>query len=152
MFPSTRSPRIPALVPDLNGVDTPRDQLVRHREDPACFECHKRMDPLGLALEGFDVIGRYRAKYQTGPKIDPSGEMFGARFEDVAELRQILRAREDEFAKSLTIKLAEYAKGRKLNRRDLEMVDQVAARAKTDEYRFKSLLRHLLMSKLMRDR
>ena len=110
------------------------------------------MDPLGLALESFDVIGRYRAKYETGPKIDPSGEMFGTKFKDVAELRRILRSREDQFAKSLIIKLAEYAKGRRLNRRDLEIVDQVAAKSNTDEYRFQSTLRHLLMSNLMRDR
>jgi hypothetical protein len=143
---------VPALVPDLNGVDTPRDQLVRHRKDPACFECHKRMDPLGLALENFDVIGRYRAAYETGPSIDPSGELNGARFANVAELRQILRNRESEFAKSLAIKLAEYAKGRRLNRRDHELVDQIVVEARKDDYRFKSLLRRLLLSKLMRDR
>lgn len=143
---------VPALVPDLNGVDTPRDQLVRHREDPACYECHKRMDPLGLALESFDVIGRYRTKYETGPKIDPAGEVFGTKFANVAELRKILRTREREFAKNLTIKLAEYAKGRRLNRRDIELVDQFVAEAGKDGYRFKSLLLQLLKSKLMRDR
>lgn len=143
---------VPALVPDLNGVDSPRDQLVRHRKDPACFECHKQMDPLGLALENFDVIGRYRTKYEAGPEIDPSGEMFGDRFKDVPQLRQILRSREDQFAKNLIVKLAEYAKGRRLNRRDLDLVDQVAAKSKTDEYRFQSMLRHLLMSNLMSDR
>lgn len=143
---------VPALVPDLTGADTPRAQLVRHREDPACFECHKQMDPIGLALESFDVIGRYRAKYQPGPKIDPAGEMFGASFANVAELRKILRTREADFARSLTIKLAEYAKGRELNRRDLEMVDQVVAKAAKDEYRFQSLLLEMLKSKLMRDR
>ena len=126
---------VPALVPDLTGVDTPRAQLARHREDKACFECHKQMDPLGLALENFDVIGRYRERYpndtqsrgKSGPKINPGGEMFGARFQNVAGLRKILRSREDKFARSLTIKLAEYAKGRELNRRDLEIVDQVVA-------------------------
>jgi len=143
---------VPALVPDLNGVDTPRDQLVRHRKDPACYSCHKQMDPPGLALESFDVIGRYRTKYETGRPIDPAGEMFGSRFNSVAELRKILRSREDQFAKSLIIKLAEYAKGRRLNRRDLEIVDQIAAKSKPDEYRFKSMLRHLLLSNLMRDR
>ena len=143
---------VPALVPDLNGVNTPRDQLVRHRKDPACFECHKRMDPLGLALENFDVIGRYRAAYETGPGIEPSGELNGTRFANVVELRQILRTREGDFAKSLTIKLAEYAKGRRLNRRDHELVDQIVAESTKDDYRFKSLLRRLLLSDLMRDR
>ena len=143
---------VPALVPDLNGVDTPRDQLVRHREDPACFQCHKKMDPLGLALENFDVIGRYRTKYESGPKIDPSGELFGTPFSNVPELRKILRSREKDFAKSLTIKMAEYAKGRKLNRRDLEIVDQVVAEAEKEEFRFRSLLLRMLHSKLMFNR
>ncbi|QDT62528.1 Planctomycete cytochrome C [Stieleria bergensis] len=140
---------VPALVPDLNGVDTPRDQLVRHRRDPACFECHKRMDPLGLALENFDVIGRYRAAYETGATIDPAGQIFGTKFQNVTELRKLLRTQQDPFAKSLIIKLAEYAKGRRLNRRDLEIVDQVAAKSKQDEHRFQSMLRHLLASELL---
>lgn len=143
---------VPALVPDLTGTDTPRAQLVRHREDAACFDCHKQMDPIGLALENFDVIGRYREKYKPGPMIDPSGEMFGQSFKNVAELRKILRTREGDFAKSLTIKLAEYAKGRELNRSDLEIVDQVVAEAAKEEFRFKSLLRRLLMSRLILDR
>lgn len=143
---------VPALVPDLNGVDTPRDQLVRHREDPACFECHKRMDPVGLALENFDVIGRYRVKYETGPAIDPSGEIYGKSFDNVAQLRRLLRTREGEFARNLTIKIAEYAKGRRLNRRDMEIVEKVVADAKKDDYRFQTLLRQLLLSRLMRDR
>jgi hypothetical protein len=142
---------VPALVPDLNGLDTPRAQLVRYREDPACFACHKGMDPLGLALENFDVIGRYRAAYEAGQKIDPSGEVFDTPFEGIPQLRKILRAREEEFARSLMIKLAEYGKGRRLNRRDLEIVDQVMAEAQKDDFRFKSLLQ-LLMSELMRER
>ena len=149
---------VPALVPDLTGADTPRAQLARHREDKACFDCHKQMDPLGLALENFDVIGRYRERYLTGkkgksgPKINPAGEMFGSGFKTVAELRKVLRSREHEFATNLTIKLAQYAKGRSLNRRDLEIVDQIVAEAGKDEYRFKTLLEGLLLSKLMRDR
>ncbi|MEM7600348.1 MAG: DUF1592 domain-containing protein [Verrucomicrobiota bacterium] len=143
---------VPALVPDLNGLDTPRDQLVRHREDPACFACHKVMDPLGLALESFDVIGRYRADYEAGGKIDASGEVFGASFEGLPQLRKLLRTREREFAKSLTIKLAEYAKGRTLNRRDLETVDRMVAEAEGEGYRFQSMLRQLLMSELLRHR
>ncbi|NNE94249.1 MAG: DUF1592 domain-containing protein, partial [Verrucomicrobiales bacterium] len=143
---------VPALVPDLSGVDTPRAQLARHREDAACFECHKQMDPIGLALENFDVIGRYRTKYNAKTKIDSAGEMYGIPFKNVAELRKILRSREEDFAKSLTAKLAEYAKGRELNRSDLEIVDQVVAEAAKADYRFKTLLRKMLMSKLMLER
>ena len=149
---------VPALVPDLNGVDTPRDQLARHREDPSCAKCHQLMDPLGLAMENFDVIGRYRPQYPTdrddksGPKIDPAGELYGIQFNNIAELRKILRSQEHIFTKGLVTKLAEYGKGRKLNRRDLEIVDQVVAQSREEGYRFKSLLWYLMMSKLMRER
>ncbi|MDF1739075.1 MAG: DUF1592 domain-containing protein [Verrucomicrobiales bacterium] len=144
---------VPALVPDLTGADTPRAQLIRHREDAACFECHKQMDPIGLALENFDVIGRYREKYEkSGPDIDPAGEMYELQFENVADLRKILRTREADFAKSLTAKLAEYAKGRTLNRRDLEIVNEVVESVGDDEYRFKSLLQRFLISELMLSR
>ena len=143
---------VPALVPDLNGVDTPRDQLVRHREDPACFKCHQQMDPLGLAMENFDVIGRFRTKYQSGPKIDPAGKIYETRFKNIVDLRKLLRSREGEFAKSLTIKVAEYAKGRKLNRRDLDLVDQITQESAGKGYRFRDLLIKILNSELMMTR
>ena len=143
---------VPALVPDLNGLDTPREQLVRHREDPSCFECHRQMDPLGLALENFDVIGRYRAKYETGPQINPGGTFMDTEFESVSDLRKILRESEEQFCRNLARKIAEYAKGRKLNRSDYALVDEIVKNAESHDYRFKSILNELLMSDLMLQR
>ena len=96
--PSPPPPGIPAIEPDIRGAVTIRDQLERHRADQACASCHAAIDPPGLALESFDVIGQQRSKYRVlhpkhgddaaaftpverpkrwadGPKVDASGEV-----------------------------------------------------------------------------
>lgn len=143
---------VPALVPDLKGLTTPRDQLARHRTDHACAGCHRKMDPIGLALESYDMIGRFRERYETRAMIEPSGSFGGKRFKDVNQLRQLLRQNERNFARSLIIKLAEYAKGRQLNRNDLEFVDELVEQSASKEFRFKDLLSDLSSSKLMFNR
>ncbi len=59
-------PNIPAVEPDASGAITIREQIEAHRADPACASCHKTMDPPGMALEHFDVIGTYRENYRAG--------------------------------------------------------------------------------------
>lgn len=143
---------VPALVPDLNGLDTVRKQLVRHREDKSCFECHKLMDPAGLALESFDIIGRYRKRDDGGNRIDASGEYLGQPFKDVRGLRKILRSNEKQFAINLLEKIAEYAKGRKLNGKDLIIVEQLVEESSQSNYRFKTLFEAFMLSDLMLNR
>jgi len=155
---------VPAIVPDLNGLTTVRQQLEKHREDPACVKCHKLMDPPGFALEAYDLIGRYRTHYEKegkqgkkgklgkGQKIDTGGVFLGVPFQDIGQLKSILVDNEKHFAKSLTIKLTEYAKGRKLNVKDLELVDEIIEKAAKEEYRFQSLLAEVLKSDLMKYR
>ena len=92
------------------GPKTLREKLERHREDPACAGCHNITDPLGLALEHFDSIGRYRETDQ-GLVIDASGELDGVFFADGAELAQRLREH-PEAATCLVRKLHTYAAGR----------------------------------------
>jgi len=57
-------PNIPAIEPDASGAVTIREQIEKHRADSVCASCHKVMDPPGLALESFDVIGRFREHYR----------------------------------------------------------------------------------------
>lgn len=59
-------PNVPAVEPDASGAITIREQIEAHRADPACASCHKTMDPPGMALEHFDVIGTYRENYRAG--------------------------------------------------------------------------------------
>jgi len=140
---------VPALVPDTTGAVTPRDQLVKHREDPSCYSCHKLMDPPGLALENFDIIGRYRTAYGRHDFVDPSGEYKGVKFDDVRGLRKALLKDKHIFATHFIEKLAEYAKGRKLNRNDMDIVKALAKQASKDDYRFLGIMRSLLLSDLM---
>jgi hypothetical protein len=82
------------VVPVLGEPDpdapTMRDRLRVHATDPACAPCHTLMDPLGLALEHFDAVGRYREK-DKGHTIDTRGELDGAGFNGVVELSKLLR-------------------------------------------------------------
>lgn len=83
---------VPALTPDLNGAVTVREMLEKHRSDPACMECHRRMDPLGFALEAYDPIGRLRTKYSKKQQVSTHGNYLGKDFADVTELKQSCRA------------------------------------------------------------
>ena len=144
---------VPALVPDLTGADTPRTQLKRHTEDPKCFNCHQLIDPPGLALEQFDIIGRYRKDYgKRGSRIDASGTFRGTRFDDVRGLRKALLKDKDVFAVNFIARLAEYAKGRKLNRKDMEIVKEIARKAQGYDYKFLYILSDLMLSDLMLSR
>ncbi|HEY0138547.1 MAG TPA: DUF1592 domain-containing protein [Nannocystis sp.] len=92
------------------GPRTLREKLEPHRSNPACAGCHNITDPLGLALEHFDTVGRYRELDQ-GLVIDASGELDGMPFVDGAELASRLREH-PEVARCLVKKLATYTAGR----------------------------------------
>ena len=98
--------------PDMEdpGPRTLREKLEPHRADPACSGCHNITDPLGLALEHFDTIGRYR-EFDQGLVIDASGDLDGLPFLDGAELATRLREH-PEVARCLVRKLATYTAGR----------------------------------------
>lgn len=91
------------------GPMTKREQLERHREDPACSSCHDFMDPIGLALENFDALGGYRTLDQ-GLPIDPSGELDGDYFADSVQLGVRLTER-PAIATCMTRNLYRYAVG-----------------------------------------
>jgi len=115
----------PADVPELEvshdstkSVETLRVVLERHRADPSCNSCHQAMDPIGLGLENFDAIGRWRNAY--GKEIiDPSGIMeSGEVFEGPADLRKILVGKKELFAKTFSKKMLSFALGRSLQFKD----------------------------------
>jgi hypothetical protein len=82
---------VPVLgEPDPNAP-TMRDRLRAHATDPSCSGCHKQMDPLGLSLEHFDAVGRYRAT-DNGHALDTTGELDGKRFDGAVELSRLLRS------------------------------------------------------------
>jgi hypothetical protein len=129
----TPPPPPPPDVPELETASkedrqaiTLRERLERHRADPRCYACHVQMDTLGLGLENFDPLGRWR-KQDAGRDIDPSGKLpDGQTFAGPAELKQILSARKEDFTRCLSEKMFVYALGRGLNRADRREVNRVA--------------------------
>lgn len=122
-------PDIPALE-DAGGEGhanlTLRQSLALHRADPMCSSCHNRMDPLGLALENYDALGRYRTS-ESGDEVDASGTLItGEAFEDIQDLKKILSENHrDKFYRCLTVKMMTYALGRSVDYHDTQTIDQI---------------------------
>ncbi len=154
-------PPPPANVPALNSPTagsrkmTVRETLELHRSDPNCTACHRKIDPLGLAFDHYDAIGRWRTvetvRAGTGddPTIDATGKLIDGRtFADAAGLKQILLADADPFAEAFTGKLATYALRRGTTFSDRAEIKRIAARSKADDYRLASLIEMLVTSDL----
>jgi hypothetical protein len=117
-----------------------RQRLERHRSDPSCASCHALIDPLGFALENFDLIGEWRMT-DDGQPVDPSARLWdGTEISGPADLRRALLDRRELFALHTTEKLLTYALGRALEPTDMPTVREIARAGATDDYRFSSLI------------
>jgi hypothetical protein len=142
----TPPPPPPPDVPELEQAKeetkklTSRQQMEQHRKKASCANCHVRMDPIGLGLENFNVLGQFREKDGDAP-IDSSGELpSGERFSGPDELKQILKRKRDLISRNLTEKLLIYATGRGLEYYDHRSIEQILDQARKDDFRFHSLL------------
>ena len=144
-------PPPPADVPNLEEASigtaaSMRQQLEAHRKDPTCASCHKRMDPLGFGLENFDAVGAWRTADGNFP-IDATGRLpDGETFNGPEELRVVLSAQRDVFARALTSKLLTYSLGRGLERYDTRIVKNIAGRLPASQYRFSTLVLEIVNS------
>lgn len=141
--PPPPPPDVPAIVPDIRGAKTIREQLEKHRESATCRSCHKHIDPPGFALESFDAIGRWRGHYRLGEKhvpIDPSASFHGQPFKDIVEFKTLLRSREREFARCLVEKLLLHALGRELQVTDRPHIRHILETASPSGYRLRDLV------------
>jgi hypothetical protein len=143
---------VPALVPDLNGAQSVRDLLEKHRSDAACMECHRLIDPLGFALEAYDPIGRFRTNYSESQVVSTAGEYRGKSFEDITGLKQIMLGQLRPFARNLVVRIAEYAKGRKLAASDLKAVEAITDEAAENDFRLQDLVIKIATSDLLKMR
>jgi hypothetical protein len=134
--PAPPPPDIPPLEEaarrSSNKKPTLRESLALHRQDPKCSSCHDRMDPLGLALENFNALGRWRGK-ERGQPIDSSGKLkTGEEFKTIQELKRILvHDRRPDYYRCLSEKLLTYALGRGLGYYDVDAVDRLVERLET---------------------
>lgn len=143
----------PPGVPPLNtnpAADghrlTTREQIERHRISPVCVSCHAKMDPYGMALENYDVLGRWRTE-ENGSPIDSSAALpHGDPFVGPAGLKKLLLARADNFAAATVARLMTYALGRQLDKSDEPAVREITAAAKPGGYRFEDLVTGVVTS------
>ncbi len=153
----TPPPPPPANVPPLEEdkpgapAKTVRERLAQHRANPTCAGCHSRIDPLGFALENYDVMGKWRDE-EAGKPVDASGEMSdGTKIDGPDQLKAALMARKDVFARNLTSKLLGYALGRGLTLQDSCTVDAIVARLRENEYKARILIEEIVLSAPFRE-
>jgi mono/diheme cytochrome c family protein len=148
------TPPPPADVPALEQAAagtvkepvTVRGRLELHRSKPGCAACHAKIDPLGFALERFDVLGQYRDKDGKAPVDDAAELSNGQKFQGTDGLRKVLLGKKDQFTKCLTEKMLTYALGRGLGDHDGPTVDAIVAAMSKDNYRFQRLVFEVVRS------
>ena len=148
---------------------TIKDSINAHRNQPACASCHSKMDPFGLAMENFDVFGRWRDKYskfvvtkttievtsegktkkteKTARKFEPTTKVDastvhrdGRPVAGMEGLKKLMLEDQDKIARNVLTKLSEYAMGRKMNYADSEMIHRLLAASKKNDYKLRDLM------------
>jgi len=147
--PPAPPPGVPPLKEARNEdhVPTMRERMVEHRKNPACSSCHMLMDPIGLSMENFDAIGRWRTRGEDGSPVDAAGGLpNGATFESVTGLKHALLARSDRFVGAVTEKLLTFALGRGIEPYDGPALRAVVRSSRPDEYRFETVVLNIVKS------
>jgi hypothetical protein len=138
---------------------TSRSQLKAHATTPNCVSCHAKIDPLGLAFENFDAIGRWRETERVegglgdDPPVDASGVLPGGKnFAGPSEFKKLLAEEDGRLAEAFLEQLATYALRRVMTVDDVQQLHSIVTAAKADGYRLQSLVRGLVMSELFQRR
>ncbi len=144
----TPPPPPPPDVPDLDATSeavdgrylTVREQMELHRSNPSCNSCHSVIDPLGLALENYDVTGRWRIK-DSGNPVDVRGELYdGTPLNSVEDLREALLKRPEPFLRTFTENLMAYALGRRVEYYDMPTIRAITRRAAAADHRLSAYI------------
>lgn len=146
--PPPPPPGVPPLEEATKDVSdlSLRERLEIHRKDPGCASCHKTMDPLGMGLENFDAVGRWRDK-EGERDVDSTGELpSGEKFSGPIELIGIIRGRQEQFHRAFAERLLTYALGRGLEYYDKCAVDQALVFMKQRGNRFSALIEGIVTS------
>jgi hypothetical protein len=137
---------------------TLRQKLEAHIHDASCAACHAKIDPLGLAFENFDAIGRWRTTEKTegtgaDPAVNPSGKFSDGRtYKDADEFKKLLLGDIDHFNRTFTEKLATYALRRAMSFDDRDALHAVTSASKAADYRVKDIVVALVTSDLFQKR
>lgn len=145
-------PNVPPLPEDTKGqgikslASTVRDRMEQHRANQPCKGCHQIMDPIGLSLENFDGIGRWRTE-DSGLKIETASQLVdGTPLDGVESLREALLRYPDAIVQTMTEKLLMYATGRATHYYDMPEVRAITQEAAGRDYRFSALVTAIVKS------
>jgi hypothetical protein len=154
----TPPPPPPPDVPDLEAAGeakdgrlmTTRERLEVHRKNPTCNSCHRFMDPIGLALDNFDVTGRWRSR-EYGSELDTKGDFYdGTAITSPSELVSALLKRPTPLVRTFTENLMAYALGRRVEYFDQPAIRTIARKAETDDFRVSSFILGIVKSDAFR--
>ncbi len=146
--PPAAPPGVPALEESAAGKEklSLREQLEIHRANPSCASCHKIMDPIGLGLEAFDAVGRFREKDGELP-IDAAGQLAdGSEFKGPNELITLLLRDEEKFARHFVNKILTFALGRGLVRQDACTVSTIMDKSRAENFQVKVIIKAVVTS------
>ncbi len=148
-------PPPPDIIPEIEQDDveiekkgiTLRQRLVAHQENESCASCHKKIDPLGFALENFDAIGRWRDNYKSGLDIDSSGEIFGeTKFNDIIGLKDTILRNPEWFMRAFIEHMLSYSLGRELDISDKPYIDKILEQVILDRGKFSTVVTEITKS------
>lgn len=150
----------PADVPPLNEAPTGeekhltlRERLAAHRDHKSCAGCHRKIDPLGFALENYNAAGIWRDRYDNGREIDSSGELFGRHpFGGIVEFKDALLNERDRFARAFAAHLLSFSLGREVSVSDTPSLDAIIAGSAADDYALQTMIKQLVLSDSFRRR
>lgn len=173
--PDPPPPGIPAIEPDIRGATTVRELLEKHRSAESCASCHVKIDPPGVALENFDVIGGWRDNYRAlkeeladakpkysalnkmpvfyteGPPVDSSYEFPGGdSFDGVEGFKKLLLEDPRQIARGLVEKLVIYSTSAEVSFSDRDEIEKILDHAEPSEFGFRTLIREVVASELFR--
>jgi hypothetical protein len=153
--PPPPPPNVPTLDESVTAAHagrrlSTRQRMEEHRKSPACSSCHKVIDPLGLALDNFDVTGKWRIR-ENGMALDTRGQLYdGTPVANPEDLRQALLKRPVPLVRTFTENLMAYALGRRVEYYDKPAVRAIARAAETDGYRMSAFILGVVKSDAFR--
>jgi hypothetical protein len=166
--PPPPPPGVPAVEPDIRGATTIRELIAQHTKSKTCSTCHAKFDPVGLALENFDIHGAWRTRYRgtsdgeriTGidraghdfaftlaGKVDASGQLAdGRKFANIHDMKAILSANSRQLARNLLHQFTLYATGTPVQFADRREIEAMLDACENDGYRVRDLVHALVQS------
>jgi len=143
--PPPNVPELPSKAEDVSTASL-RKRMEVHRQNPACANCHAKMDPIGFSLENYDAVGAFRTK-DGAFDIDASGEFAdGSRFSGPGDLKSILMSKTEDFVRCLTEKMMTYALGRGIEYYDRPTIEKIVQAMPGKQYKMQALIQEIVLS------